>query len=96
MSHPLRYGDLVAHMPDYPPVLVTACCDPDQGKAKEDIFEQPFVPDPISDPHRIPAGTSPIVVALLSARECVFTFLRRTTNGHICTLDSGGVLALHL
>jgi hypothetical protein len=26
----------------------------------------------------------------------VYISLRRTTNGHICTLDSGGVLALHL
>jgi hypothetical protein len=27
---------------------------------------------------------------------CVYISLRRATNGHICTLDSGGVLALHL
>jgi hypothetical protein len=26
----------------------------------------------------------------------VYISLRRTTNGHMCTLDSGGVLALHL
>jgi hypothetical protein len=26
----------------------------------------------------------------------VYKSLRRTTNGHICTLDSGGVLVLHL
>jgi hypothetical protein len=26
----------------------------------------------------------------------VYISLRRTTNGHICALDSGGVLALHL
>jgi hypothetical protein len=47
-SHPLRYGDLVAHMSYYPPTLVTACCDPDKGKAKEDIFEKPYVPDMIT------------------------------------------------
>jgi hypothetical protein len=32
-SHPLRYGDLVAHMAQYPPILVTACCDHGQGRA---------------------------------------------------------------
>jgi hypothetical protein len=26
-SHPLRYGEVVAHVSDYPPTLVTACCD---------------------------------------------------------------------
>jgi hypothetical protein len=70
-SHPLRYADLVAHMSDYPPTLVTTCCDPDQGKAKEDIFEQPHVRDLITGPPHTLAGTSPIVVALMSARECV-------------------------
>jgi hypothetical protein len=44
-------------MSDYPPVLVTACCDPDHGKAKEDIFGQPFVPDLIVSPHLIPQQT---------------------------------------
>jgi hypothetical protein len=58
-------------MSDYPPVLVTACCDPDHGKANEDIFEQPFVPDLIIGSHHIQAGVSPAAVALLSARECV-------------------------
>jgi hypothetical protein len=56
---------------EYSPTLVTACCDPDQGKAKEDIFEQPHVPDMIIGPPHTPAGTSPIAVALLSVRECV-------------------------
>jgi hypothetical protein len=70
-SHPLRYGDLVPHMSEYPPTLVTAWCDPDQGKAKEDIFEQPHVPDLIIGPPHTHAGTSPTAVALLSARECV-------------------------
>ena len=58
-------------MSDYPPTLVTACCDPDQGKAKEDIFEQPHVPDLITGPPHTHAGTSPTAVALLSAREYV-------------------------
>jgi hypothetical protein len=58
-------------MSDYPPVLVTACCDPDEGKAKEDIFEQPFVPDLITGPHHIPECATPAPVALLSARDCL-------------------------
>jgi hypothetical protein len=56
---------------NYPPTLVTSCCDPDQGKAKEDIFEQPHVPDMITGPPHTHAGTSPTAVALLSAREFV-------------------------
>jgi hypothetical protein len=39
-SHPIRFGEVVAHLSDYPHVLVTACCDHEQGKAKGDIFEQ--------------------------------------------------------
>ena len=70
-SHPLRYGDLVAHMAEYPQVLVTACCDPNQRKAKEDISELPFVPDLIIGPHHIPPAASPSAVALRSARDCV-------------------------
>jgi hypothetical protein len=58
-------------MSDYPPTLVTACCDPEHGKAKEDIFEQPHVPDLIIGLPHTPAGTSHIAVALLSARDCV-------------------------
>jgi hypothetical protein len=38
---------------------------------------------------RAPAGVCP-------SRGSVYISLRRTTNGHMCTLDSGGVLALHL
>jgi hypothetical protein len=56
---------------DYPPTLVTACCDPEQGKAKEDIFEHPHVPDLIIGPPHTHAGTSPIAIALMSPRECV-------------------------
>jgi hypothetical protein len=70
-SHPLRYGKMVAHLSDYPPTLVTACCDPYHGKAKEDVFEHPRVPELIIGPPHTPAGTSHTAVALLSARECV-------------------------
>jgi hypothetical protein len=41
----------------------------------------------------VPRGVQRVVVACCSP---VYISLRRTTNGHICTLDSGGVLALHL
>jgi hypothetical protein len=58
-------------MAEYPPVLVTACCDHEQGKAKEDIFELPFVPDLITCPHHIAAGVLPSAAALLSARDYV-------------------------
>jgi hypothetical protein len=58
-------------MAEYPPVRVTACCDPEQGKAKEDIFELPFVPDLVTCSTHIPAGASRAAVALLSARDCV-------------------------
>jgi hypothetical protein len=81
-SHPLRFGDLVPHMSEYPPTLVTACCDPDQGKAKEDIFEQPHTPDVITGTPHTPAGTSPTAVALLSARECV------EPKSYLAALDS--------
>jgi hypothetical protein len=30
-------------MSDYPPTLVTACCDLEHGKAIEEIFKQPYV-----------------------------------------------------
>jgi hypothetical protein len=55
----------------YPPTLVTTCCDPDHGKAKEDIFEQPHMPDLVTSPLHTHAGTSLTFVALLSVRECV-------------------------
>jgi hypothetical protein len=58
-------------MSAYPPTLVMAFCDHEHGKAKEDIFEQPSVPDLISGPPHTPFGTSSTTVALLSARECV-------------------------
>jgi hypothetical protein len=40
-------------------------------KTKEDIFEQPSVPDLIIGPHHIPLGATPIAIVLLSARYCV-------------------------
>jgi hypothetical protein len=58
-------------MSDYPPILVTACCDHNQGKAKEDIFEQPHVPDLIIGPPHTLIGAAPTTVALLSTRDCV-------------------------
>jgi hypothetical protein len=42
-----------------------------KGKAKNDIFEHPHVPDLITGPHHTHAGTAPTVVALMSTRECV-------------------------
>jgi hypothetical protein len=58
-------------MAEYPPVRVTTCCDHEQGKAKEDIFELPFMPDLVIGPHHIPASVSPAAVALIFARDCV-------------------------
>jgi hypothetical protein len=58
-------------MSEYPPVLVTACCDAKQGKAKEDTFQQPSVPGLISGSHHIPASATHDAIALLSARDCV-------------------------
>jgi hypothetical protein len=71
MSHPIRYGELVAHRSDYPHVFVTACCDSELGKAKEDIVEQPNVATLINGPPHLHARTSAITIALLSAKNCV-------------------------
>jgi hypothetical protein len=60
-----------AYLSDYPPTLVTTCCDLEQGKAQEDIFELPHVPDLVTGPPDTPADTSPTAVGLMSARECV-------------------------
>ena len=67
-SHPLRYGEMIAHVSDYPTTLVTAYCDLGKGKCNEDIFEHPHVPDHITSPPLTHAGTSPPAVALISAR----------------------------
>jgi hypothetical protein len=40
-SHPIRFAEYVAHLSAYPPIVVTASCDPEQGKAREDVFEKP-------------------------------------------------------
>jgi hypothetical protein len=58
-------------MSEDPPVLAIACCDPEHGKAKEGIFEQPSVPDLIIGPHHIPKDATPSAIALLPARYCV-------------------------
>jgi hypothetical protein len=75
-------------MSEYPPVLVTACSDPEQGKANQDIFEQPFVPDLITGPHHIPASALLAAVALLSTHDCVETKTYRTTLCNAQTPDS--------
>jgi hypothetical protein len=58
-------------MSSYSPVLVTAYCDPEKGKSKEDIFEQPSVPILIIGPHHIPTCAALDAIALLSARHYV-------------------------
>jgi hypothetical protein len=58
-------------MSDYHPVRVTACCDLEEGKAKEDIVEQPIVARLINGLIHRPAGASDSAVALLSAGHCV-------------------------
>jgi hypothetical protein len=52
----------------YPPVYVNACCDPKQGVAKEDIVEQPNLAFKLA---HAPQQPDAIVVARLSARDCV-------------------------
>jgi hypothetical protein len=38
-SHLIRFDEYVAHLSAHPTAYVTACCDPEQGVAKEDIVE---------------------------------------------------------
>jgi hypothetical protein len=66
-SHPVCVGDLVTHLPDYPPVRGTTCHDHEQGKAKDDSVEQPNVARLINDLIHHPLGTSDSTIALLSA-----------------------------
>jgi hypothetical protein len=66
-SHPIRFREYVAHLSAYPPVYVTACCDPKEGVAREDIVEQPNLAFNVVAPPHQHAG---IVVALLSVRDC--------------------------
>jgi hypothetical protein len=70
-SHPIRYGELVAHLSDYLCVLVTTRCGPKHGKAKKDIFEQPNVVMLIIGPHHLQAGATIGALALISVRDCV-------------------------
>jgi hypothetical protein len=67
-SHPIRFGEYVAHLSAHPPVYVIACCGPKQGVAREDIVEQPNLAFTVAAPPHQPVG---IVVALLYARDCV-------------------------
>jgi hypothetical protein len=67
-SHSNRFGEYVAHLSAYPPVYVNACCDPQQGVAREDIVEQPNLAFTVVAPPHHPPGS---VVTLLSARDCV-------------------------
>jgi hypothetical protein len=41
ISHPIRFGEYIAHMSAYAAVIVTASCDPKQGKARENVIEKP-------------------------------------------------------
>jgi hypothetical protein len=67
-SHPIRFGEYVAHLSAYPPIYITACSDPEQRVAREDIVEQPNLAFTVAAPPHQPAGN---VVALLSARDGV-------------------------
>jgi hypothetical protein len=73
-SHPIRFGEYVAHLSVYPPVYVTACCDHEQGVARDDIVEKPNLAFTFAAPPHQHAGTA---VALLSARDCVEPALYR-------------------
>jgi hypothetical protein len=67
-SHPIRFGEYVAHLSAYPPVYVTACYELEQGATKEDIVEHAILALTVAAPPHQPAGTA---VALLSARDYV-------------------------
>jgi hypothetical protein len=66
-SHPIRFGEYVAHLSAYLPIYVTACCDSEQGVAIQDIVEQPNSGFTVVAPPHQHVG---IVVALFSARDC--------------------------
>jgi hypothetical protein len=70
-SHPIRYGELVAHLSDHPRVFVATCCDPKEGKATEDIVAQPDMATLITCPPHLPTGTTTYGIALMSARDRV-------------------------
>jgi hypothetical protein len=58
-------------MSDHPRVLVATCCDPKTGQHSEDIVVQPDVVTLIFGPPHLPAGATPLDIALFSARDCV-------------------------
>jgi hypothetical protein len=68
-SHPIRYGEPVAHLSDHLRVFVATCCDHEEGKATEDIVAQPDQATLITCPPHLPAGAAPPNVALMSARD---------------------------
>jgi hypothetical protein len=70
-SHPIRYGELVAHLSDHPRVFVVTCCDPEEGKATWNIVAQPDMATLTFGPPHVPRGTTPYDVALLSAWDGV-------------------------
>jgi hypothetical protein len=70
-SHPILYGEHVAHLSVHPCVFVATYCDPEEGKATEDIVAQPDLATLIADPPHVPAGATPCEGALLSAKDCV-------------------------
>jgi hypothetical protein len=70
-SHPIRYGELVAHMSDHPRVFVATCCDPEEGKATEDIVAQPDMATQVIGPPHLPPGATTNDIAFLPARDYV-------------------------
>jgi hypothetical protein len=70
-SHPVRYGELVAHLSDHPHVLVATRFDHEEGKATKDLVAQPDMATLTSSPQHLPAGATSRAIALLSARDCV-------------------------
>jgi hypothetical protein len=52
-------------------VFVATCCDPQEGKATEDIVAQPDMATLITGPPHFPVGATTSAIALMSARECV-------------------------
>jgi hypothetical protein len=68
-SHPVCYGELVAHLSDYPPVRITTCCDPEQGKAKEDIVEHPNVAQLVICSTHHSTGASDSAIDLLPVKR---------------------------
>jgi hypothetical protein len=66
-SHPIRYGELVAPLSDHPHVFVATWCDPERGKATEDIVAQPDMATLITGHSHLSAGATTNDISLLSA-----------------------------